>query len=95
VTNLLVDKVAEAMFSNTHGFPAWDELTDEDRDLYRTLAQAAVDASLSPFAQWLCDAGYLAEPFADDDTVSGNPQVLLARWLEIGDIVAPPAGRHE
>jgi hypothetical protein len=83
VTNPVVDKVAEAMFNSTHGFPSWDGIATDDRDLYRALAQAGVEAVLLPFAQWLRDAGYLTEPYAPDDTVSGNPQALVARWLQV------------
>jgi hypothetical protein len=83
VTNPVVDRVAEAMFSNTHGFPAWDELPSDDRDLYRALAEAGIGVALPAFAQWLCDGGYLAEPYADDDTISGNPSALVSRWMEI------------
>lgn len=84
MTNSVVDKVAEAMFNSTHGFPSWGEIGETDRDLYRALAQAAIETVLWPFAQWLRDAGYLTEPYVQDDTaVSGNPQALVARWLEV------------
>lgn len=83
MTNPVVDKVAAAMFNNTHGLSYWDEISSDDRDLYRALAQAGMDAALPAFAQWLRDAGYLAEPYAQDDTVSGNPQALVARWLQV------------
>lgn len=76
MTNPVVDKVAEAMFNNT-------QIGVTDRDLYRALAQAAIDAALPRFAQWLRDGGYLAEPYAQDDTVSANPQALVSRWMEV------------
>lgn len=42
-----------------------------------------MDAELLRFAEWLHEAGYLADPYSSEDTTSGNPQALVAQFSSV------------